>query len=141
VEALATLSPVLEAAPSVAAAWVFGSVARGEARDDSDLDVAVLLRDPRADLLTHRRELMDLAARLEQAAGRAVDIVVLGLHDPILADRVLSEGRLVLDADPERRIDFTSDALARYLDWAPLYERTAARSLETNAAWAREAAR
>jgi hypothetical protein len=81
---------------------------------------------------------MDLAARLERAAGRRVDLVVLGLHDPIVAHRVLREGRLVHDADPERRIDFTSDALSRYLDWAPRYRAAAARSLEVNRAWAAE---
>lgn len=84
---------------------------------------------------------MDLAARLEHAAKRRVDLVVLGLHDPIVAHRVLSEGVLLHDADAERRIDFTSDALARYLDWAPRHEATAARSLATNLAWAREAPR
>lgn len=138
---VARLRAVLEAAPAVAAAWVFGSVARGTEREDSELDVGVLLRDRRANALTHRRELMDLAARLEQAAGRRVDLVVLGLHDPIIAHRVLSEGRLVADADPERRIDFTSDAIARYLDWAPCYEAAAARSLEANREWARRRGR
>ncbi len=138
---LAELRAVIEATPAVAAAWVFGSVARGEARDDSDLDVAVLLGDPRADALTHRRELMDLAARLEGASGRAVDLVVLGVRDPIVAHRVLSEGRLIVDRDARRRIDFTSDVLARYLDWAPRYAAAAARSLEANRAWAREVRR
>ena len=132
---------MLQAEPALAAAWVFGSVARGEARAESDLDVAVLLREPSADALSMRRELMRLAANLERAVGRRVDLVVLGLHDPIVAHRVLSEGQLVLDADPERRIAFTSDAVARYLDWSPLYEAAAARSLEANRAWAREANR
>jgi hypothetical protein len=131
----------LAATPALAAAWIFGSVARGEAREDSDLDVAVLLRDRRADALSHRRELMHLAARLEAVAGRRVDLVVLGPRDPIVAHRVLSEGRLVYEADRERRIGFQSDALARYLDWAPSYAAAAARSLAVNLAWAREASR
>jgi predicted nucleotidyltransferase len=114
-------------------------VSRGEPREDSDLDIAVLLRDSKADACTHRRELMDLAARLEQASGRPVDLVVLGLRDPILAHRVLSEGQRIYDAEPERRLDFTTDALARYLDWAPSYETAAARSLEANRTWAKKA--
>jgi uncharacterized protein len=134
----AELRAVLEATPGVAAAWVFGSVVRGEAREDSDLDVAVLLRDPVATLLTHRRELSELAARLEDAASRRVDLVVLGLHDPIIFHRVLSEGVLIHDAEPQRRIDAASAAIARYFDWAPSYEATAAASLRTNLAWARE---
>lgn len=132
---------MLRAESALAAAWVFGSVARGEARADSDIDVAVLLSDPSANALSMRRELMRLAANLERAAQRRVDLVVLGVHDPMLAHRVLSEGRLVHDADPKRRIEFTSNVLARYFDWAPLYEAAAARSLEANRAWAREANR
>ena len=130
-----------DGAREIAAAWVFGSVARGDARADSDLDVAVLLRDPGASAVTHRRGLSDLAARLERAAGREVDLVVLSLRDPIVAHRALSEGVLVHDADPERRVDFTSDVLARYLDWAPLYEAAARRSLAANRAWAEGAGR
>ncbi len=134
--ALEDLEPIFESATGVAAAWIFGSVARGDARDESDLDVAVLLRDPAADALTDRRALADLAARLERAVDRPVDLVVLSLRDPILAHRVLSEGRLVHDGDRDRRLDFTSDALARYLDWAPRYEATARASLAANRAWA-----
>jgi predicted nucleotidyltransferase len=127
----------LDGTRDIAAAWVFGSVARGDARADSDLDIALLMRDPAASAVAYRRVLSDLAARLELAAGREVDLVVLSLRDPIVAHRALSEGVLLLDADPERRVDFTSDVLARYLDWAPLYEAAARRSLAANRAWAR----
>lgn len=135
------LESIFDETPWIAAAWVFGSVARGEQRPDSDLDVAVLLAEAGEDAVTKRRELLDLTARLESAAGRRVDLAVLTLRDPILAHRVLSEGRLVKDADPDRRVDFTTDALARYFDWAPLYEAAAARSLRANRKWARERAR
>src|SRR5690606_28977242 len=100
-----------------------------------------LLRDRQSTAVSMRRELMTLAANLERATGRRVDLVVLGLHDPILAHRVLSTGALLLDADPARRIDFTTDALSRYLDWAPRYRTAAARSLEANRKWANEGVR
>jgi hypothetical protein len=61
----------------------------------------------------------------------------LGLHDPIVVHRVLSEGVLVYDADPDRRLDFTT-ALARYLDWAPRFEAAARMSVAANLAWARD---
>ena len=128
----------LETSPDIAAARVFGSVARGEARPESDVDVAVLLRASRTTAADHHRELLDLAARLEGASGRRVELLVLGVHDPIVVHRVLSEGVLVYDADPDRRIDLTTDALARYLDWAPRFEAAASMSLAANLAWARD---
>jgi predicted nucleotidyltransferase len=135
------LRPAFQATRGVAAAWVFGSVARGVARPDSDLDIAVLLRDRSATAETERKTLLRLAAELERATGRPVDLVILSLRDPIIAHRVLVDGALVHDEDVVRRVDFISDVLSRYLDWAPSYERTAADSLATNRAWARAASR
>ncbi|MCZ7679731.1 MAG: nucleotidyltransferase domain-containing protein [Sandaracinaceae bacterium] len=91
--------------PRVAAAWVFGSVARGDAGAESDLDVAVLLRGPEEP--DDVRSLYGLAAALERfSPSGLVDIVVLGRQGPVFRHRVLAEGALVYDGDPEARMDF-----------------------------------
>jgi predicted nucleotidyltransferase len=60
---------------------VFGSVARGEERDDSDVDVLVALEPGRSLLDLARLEL-----RLEQLLGRPVDgVTAAGLRDPVRA--------------------------------------------------------
>jgi predicted nucleotidyltransferase len=65
---------------------VFGSVARGEARSDSDIDFLVELDDDRS-LLDLGGLLMDL----QDLLGRRVDLVEPeGLH-PYLRERVLRE--------------------------------------------------
>lgn len=128
------VAAVLAKEPEIVAAWVFGSVARGTAREDSDLDVAILLRGPPPADAT----LYDVAARLEAAVSRPVDLVVLGDHDPIVAHRVFSEGRLVLDRDRDRRVEFQARSYMQYVDWAPTYEWAARRSLEVNRSWAGE---
>jgi hypothetical protein len=62
---------------------VFGSVARGEARPDSDVDLAVVL-DPGRDVL----DLCALIADLENLLGRSVDLVDMGKRpDHALAAR------------------------------------------------------
>lgn len=107
--------------PGVAAAYVFGSVARGDADASSDLDVAVLLREgERSDDVA---SLETLAANLEpfSPSGR-VDLVVLGAQGSVFRHRVLREAVLVYDADPARRIDFEARTIIEYLDWKPTHD-------------------
>ncbi len=107
--------------PRIASAWVFGSVARGDAGPQSDLDIAVLLRGSLDSADT--RALYTLSAELERfsPSGR-VDIVVLGPQGVVFRHRVLSEGVLVLDADPELRLDFEERTIREYLDWKPTHD-------------------
>ena len=65
---------------------VFGSVARGEATEQSDLDLLVKLE--------RGRTLLDLAGLgddLEALLGCRVQIVTEGSLHPLLRDRILSE--------------------------------------------------
>jgi uncharacterized protein len=105
----------------IAAAWIFGSSARGEADADSDLDLAVLLRP---EVTAEESDwLYDLAASLEAFAPSGhVDIVVLGRQGPVFRHRVLSEGVLVHDADPEARIAFEGRTISEFLDWKPTHD-------------------
>ncbi len=79
------LEPVLRK-HGVVRASVFGSLARGEADEASDVDVLVVFEDGRS--------LLDLSAlRLDlvEALGREVDVVTPGGLHPKLKDRVLDE--------------------------------------------------
>ena len=113
------IAVVVATFPEVAATWVFGSVVRGDAREDSDIDVAVLLSG--AGMTLDRQ--LTLAARLEVVTARRVDLVVLGLRELVLCHEVLTLGCLVHEADRECRIDFVSDALVRVSDFMPTWRR------------------
>ncbi|MCS4143802.1 hypothetical protein GGP53_000735 [Salinibacter ruber] len=65
---------------------LFGSVARGEDRPDSDLDLLVRMEDGRS-LLDH----VALEQDLEDLLGRDVDVVTEASLHPGLRDRVLRE--------------------------------------------------
>jgi uncharacterized protein len=120
----AAISKVLRLFPEVSAAWLFGSVARGDARLDSDLDVALLFRTRGTTVLDNYELFGRIAAQLEAVApGRRIDIVSVEAQGPVFQHRVLSEGRIVHDAEPSRRVDFESDAYVRYFDFAPIHER------------------
>ncbi|MFL6232149.1 MAG: nucleotidyltransferase family protein [Thermoanaerobaculia bacterium] len=65
---------------------VFGSLARGEGREDSDLDLLVTLGEGRSLL-----DLVGLKQDLEDLVHRPVDVVTEKALSPYLRDRVLSE--------------------------------------------------
>ena len=104
--------------PEIAAAWLFGSEARGEARPNSDIDIALLFEKRGTAALDVYERLSRIAAQLENVApGRRIDLVLIEQQGPIFQHRVLDEGRLVHDANPRRRVDFESDAMVRFLDF------------------------
>ena len=80
-----TAVPILERLiPGLAAVYVFGSAARGDARADSDLDLAIVVDGPLAPGL---REEARLA--VEDGLGIDVDLVDLATASPILGRQVL----------------------------------------------------
>lgn len=80
---------VLEAlAGHDAAVWLFGSCARGEVRQHSDIDIGILAR---GELPAH--VLSELAADIEESPiPYDVDLVDLRHADPALLDEVRREG-------------------------------------------------
>lgn len=65
---------------------VFGSLARGEARPDSDVDILIQL-DPGRSLL----DLIAIKQDLEDLLGCAVDVVTEAAISPYMRDQVLKE--------------------------------------------------
>ena len=106
----------------IQAAYVFGSVATGRTRPDSDVDVAVLVdqRVKPAQMLKYRLKLMaDLGSALRRSD---VDVVVLNEAPPLLAHRVLSQGRRVFERSASARVRFQVKTAARYFDLIPMFE-------------------
>lgn len=124
--------------PSVAAVYVFGSVARGTARPDSDLDVGVVfVRGTGAG--TRDRIADALGVALGAATGiERVDVVDLEAQGPIFAHRVLCEGALAHEGDRARRVDFESDTVVRALDFRPTYELATRGKATALRRWLRE---
>jgi predicted nucleotidyltransferase len=116
---LERLREILAADPRVAYALVFGSAASGRPGPHSDVDVALgLAPDATLDLL----ELGALAARLEAAAGRPVDLVLLGEAPPGLAYRIFRDGRPLLVRDGAALAARKARAILEYLDFQPFEE-------------------
>jgi len=117
------LRRLLEAVPQVEEAYLFGSVARGESRATSDVDVAVYLVDtmPREDRSLFTAALVaDLMAAL---GTNAVDVVVLNDAPPLLYQRVLRDGVRVAARDVRAATTREARAISRYCDWLPQLEK------------------
>ena len=101
--------------------YLFGSVARGDTRDTSDVDLAVLFgRDPPRTLDGLG---LDLADALQAELGVPVQIVVLNTAPCDLIHRVLRDGRLLVDRAPSSRIGFEVRARSEYFDLKPFLDR------------------
>ena len=124
------LADVLKGAGAeVVAAYVYGSVARGEARPSSDVDIALLFRSERPRTLEGLG--LGLEAQLERALGVPVQTVILNEAPVDLVHRVLRDGRVILDRDRSARIRFEVRARNEYLDLLPVlrqYRRAPARA-------------
>jgi len=84
-ETLRRLKPTLRDKFKVKEIGVFGSYARGEEAEESDVDVLVEFYEPIG------WEFIDLKDFLEEILGREVDLVTMGALKPRLRDRILEE--------------------------------------------------
>jgi predicted nucleotidyltransferase len=100
--------------PEIRWAYVFGSFARAE--PFHDLDVAVMLSPGARGAVALGR----IVNRAEAAARRIpVDVVDLTAAAPVLAGRIVREGRLLVDREPEMRRAWEVEANQRALDIEP----------------------
>lgn len=91
----AALRRVLARFPQLTLALVYGSVARGTPRPDSDLDIAVA--SERGALTEDER--MDIICALAQETGRPVDLIDLQAVSPPLLSEILRHGHRIRGDD------------------------------------------
>lgn len=89
------------AARHLVGVWLFGSFARGEARPDSDVDLAILCDPP---LELDRILMME---RLAERLGREVDVVDLASAPPALAWEVITTGKVIAAPARDELVDYT----------------------------------
>lgn len=115
------IAEYLRRQPFVAAAYVFGSTARGKMRPGSDVDIAVLFTPGSGEIpaLFDRRLQMEMD--LEDLLGRPVQMVDYDSSSLFLRHQIRKYGRLIIDKDPELRMKKEVSSLRQYLDMLPAY--------------------
>lgn len=110
----ALVEHIRKSVPDLIALYRFGSQAKGTARPDSDIDLAVLARDPIPNI---RR--FDIAQELAAQLHRDVDLLDLRRASAVMRMQVLSAGTCLDAPDEPARREFEMYA---YSDYARLNE-------------------
>jgi len=92
---ISALQSALRTEQNVRLALLFGSVSRGDAGPESDIDLLVEMRDESLD------RKVDLELKLEEILGRKVDVISIGdgERNPVLMGQAAIEGRLLIDRE------------------------------------------
>ena len=105
----------------VAAAWLFGSVARDRHGPRSDIDVGVLFTE--APPSTLGSPVFVVEGDLEALLGARVQVVAMNGAPCDLVHRVLRDGVLVAENNRSARIGFEVRARNEYFDLEPMRRR------------------
>lgn len=108
------IQQIRQSLPELIALYRFGSQAKGTARSDSDVDLAILARDPIPSI-----RLFELAQELATLLHREVDLVDLRTASTVMRMQVLSTGTCLYSPDEPARRTFEMYA---YSDYARLNE-------------------
>jgi len=117
----ATVTKYFKERPNVAAVYLYGSQARGDEKQGSDIDLAVLFskkQKPTSSDMPQVTFIQELTKRM----GRKVDVQDLKNCRVDFTHRVLSEGRLLISNNEVERVEFEENILQRYFDLKPMFK-------------------
>ncbi len=99
--------------PDISFVILFGSWAMGGVRHDSDVDLAIYLKDwPMENIYSQK-----FKEDLEESLKASVDVIVLNDADPIISMQALKFGRLIFCRDRDEFVLFKARKVSEYLDF------------------------
>lgn len=106
--------------PEITAVYLYGSYARGEANEMSDIDLGVVLKERQLEAFSIPE--VQMAEELSDITGIKVEIQNLELCRIDFAHRVVSEGLLIYSGDEKLRVEFEEKIFRDYFDIKPMLE-------------------
>ncbi len=116
------LTKTLNKRSHITFAYLFGSKVKGYANEMSDWDIAIYFKEPLRK--NNHWPAFELEAELSRAIGGAVQVTVLNNPlPPVFAFQILKDGIVLVDRDPNLRMDFENRAMRYYYDWQYFLKR------------------
>ncbi len=106
------LVAAIEGDARISAAYILGSVARKEARQDSDIDIAIL---PSPGVTLSALDHLQLNADIGESVTLPVDIGILSSQNVIYAKEAILRGKCIVVKDRTYRDIFAATALGLYV--------------------------
>jgi len=117
IEAVSRVIEELKRYSEVKAIILFGSHAKGKVKPISDIDIAVLFKDP------------DLEAEIASYSSNVLDVVNFSRLPLYIQFEVLKHGKTLFVRDEEFLTRIKMEVLRDYLEMSYLYERMSERAL------------
>jgi predicted nucleotidyltransferase len=119
-EILQRVKKVIKKHGEITFAYLYGSLAKGEERRSSDVDVGVFLERNFKRKVFYEAQ---LALEIEKEAKlRNVEVVVLNGKSLRFLNQVLRYGKLIISRNEKERIKFETFVTKSYIDFKPYYE-------------------
>lgn len=95
--------------------YIFGSYAKGNNNEKSDIDIAVLLNND-----YNPMDKLELIGELTSVLRREdIDLVILNSANPVLRHQVIKYGKLIYMENEDVKVDFEVKVLKEYMDMEP----------------------
>ncbi len=114
------LKKVFSEHPEILVAYLFGSLAKGEANEKSDVDIGILVSK---NFKPDRFYEVKIAEEIEKEVGlRRVEVVILNDKPVSFLNQVLRYGKLIFCRDDKARVSFETIVTKKFIDLKPYFE-------------------
>ncbi|MCD6473358.1 MAG: nucleotidyltransferase domain-containing protein [Thermoplasmata archaeon] len=114
------IANVLADHSEIVLAYLFGSIARGEAGKHSDVDIGILLS---YNFKPDRFYEVKIAEEIEKKSGiKNVEVTILNDKKLSFLNQVLRYGKILFSRDEMARINFETTITKKYIDLKPYFE-------------------
>lgn len=109
----------------IIAVYLFGSESEGATTIRSDIDIGIVLKDPKNledTLPLYNAIYSELSKAFKPTFLREIDIVFLQSSPITLQHNAMLYGKVIYEEDPIQRVDYEERVINQYMDFKPILE-------------------